>query len=188
MNKIYLIFILLICGCSTDDDIFVLPDPNATMIFPVEADENGYYHVDLDWNQEFYPYFNVDVIADKVPNGITSARFDTDTYWVLGDSIAFTIPLYSPYNGLQDYQGTPIPVRDTIVYLSQFAGTILPVVQNNTRIYFSDHDNGYSSRRTVGPFPPELVGDTITLYMKVLWEGYNYTIEKNNYIEKFIVE
>ena len=106
----------------------------------------------------------------------------------LGDSIAFTIPLYSPYNGLEDYQGTPIPVRDTIVYLNQFEGTILPIVQNNTRIYFNENENTYTSRRTVGPFPPELVGDTISLYMKVMWEFGNTFIEKEGYVEKFIVE
>jgi len=188
----YIITLLLIfnlLACSPVDEIdFLFTDPDAEMIFPVDVDENGYYHVPLDWSGEFYPYFSVNVVADKVLGGITSARFDTDTYWVLGDSIAFTIPLYSPYNGLENYQGTPIPVRDTIVYLSQFEGTILPIVQNNTRIYFSDHAGVSTSKRTVGPFPPELVGDTISLYMKVLWEYANTSLEKDHYIEKFIVE
>ena len=175
-------------GCSPEEDFIRLEDPNARMIFPSEIDENGYYHVELDWDGDYYPYFSVDVVADKVENSIVSARFDTDTYWVLGDSIAFTIPLYSPYKGLQTYQGTPIPVRDTIIYLSQFEGTILPVVQNNTRIYFNEHEDDFRSKRTVGPFPPELVGDTISLYMKVMWEFDNTFIEKDEYIEKFIVE
>lgn len=181
--------VMFIFSCSPEEDNLYLPlDPEATMVFPSEQDENGYYHVDLDWNQEYYPYFSVDVVADKIENSIVSARFDTDTYWVLGDSIAFSIPLYSPYNGLENYQGTPIPVRDTIIYLNQFQGTILPIVQNDTRIYFNENDNNYTSRRVVGPFPPELVGDTISLYMKVMWEFDNTFIEKEGYIEKFIVE
>ena len=53
---------------------------------------------------------------------------------------------------------------------------------------FNENDNNYTSRRVVGPFPPELVGDTISLYMKVMWEFDNTFIEKEGYMEKFIVE
>jgi len=192
----FTVLLLLLVGCFPED-IYVEEEflyegryqPEALMVFPTDKDDNGFYHVDLDWNREYYPYFNVDVEADKLSRdeSIISARFDTDTYWVIEDSIAFTIPLYSPFLGLQTFQGTPIPVRDTIVYLNQFKGTVLPVVQNNTRIYFKENQTNYTSRRVVGPFPPELIGDTITLHMKVTWEYRNTFIDKE-FVEKFIVE
>jgi len=159
-------------------------------------DENGYTHVDLDWNSEYLPYFTIDIHATRtVPQfyyndqPVVSAEFDTDTYFVLGDSLAFVIPLYSPYLGLETYEGFPIPVRDTIVYLNQFAGTVLPIVQNDTRVYFSDDTNGeFTTRRTVGPFPPTLEGDTISIYMKVLWDAGMESVLKEDYYEKYIIE
>jgi hypothetical protein len=80
-------------------------------------------------------------------------------------------------------------VQDTIVYLDQFEGTIVPVIQKDTRIYFSDDENGaFTTKRTVGPFPPSLKGDTITVFMRVYWDGGYESQEKDHYIEKFIIE
>ena len=191
MKRIYLLLFLLV-GCQSIDELQPTYDPEAYMLFPdyypylAEQDENGYTHVDLDWTGEYLPYFPIDVVADELPDGITSAEFDSDTYWMLGDSLAFTIPLYSPFEGLETYQGTPIPVRDTIIYLNQFEGTVLNIVQDD-RIYFSFNALGFASRRIVGPFPPALEGDTINIFMKVTWEEGNSYIQKH-YSEKFIVE
>tara|TARA_R110000851_G_scaffold82803_2_gene181260 strand:+ start:4020 stop:4607 length:588 start_codon:yes stop_codon:yes gene_type:complete len=188
---IFLLFTIWGCG---KDSIYPDFDPNAEMVFPVEADANGYYHVPLNWTGEYYPYFNLTVNADNTPEwahyndmSVVTGEFDTDTYFVLGDSLAFTIPLYSPYLGLQTYEGFPIPIRDTIVYLDQFAGTIVPIVQNDTRIYFTEEGERMTSTRVVGPFPPELIGDTISIYMRIKWD-IGDILEKDHYIEKFIVE
>ena len=66
------------------------------------------------------------------------------------------------------------------------AGDILNIVQDD-RVYFYDNGTGFDTKRLVGPFPPELEGDTINIYMKVIWEQDNYWIEKD-FTEKFIVE
>jgi hypothetical protein len=81
----------------------------------------------------------------------------------------------------------PIPYDNTTIYLNQFEGTIVPVVQS-TEIYFSEDNLGnYKSRRTVGPFPPSMIGDTISIFMKVKWDiGEN--LIKDGYFEKFIIE
>lgn len=169
-------------------------DCNAYIESTFYKDENGYYHAELDWTREYYPYFNLDIYADKTSpeywynnESVVSAEFDTDSYFVLNDSVAFTISLYQPWQGLWTYNGTPIPYENTTIYLSQFQGTIVPVVQD-TQIYFSDDENGrFSTRRVVGPFPPTMIGDTISIFMKTQWD-IGTIIEKDHYIEKFIIE
>lgn len=157
-------------------------------------DSNGYYHAELDWSGEYYPYFTVDVYADKTSpdywyNGVSVVRaeFDTDSYFVLEDSIAFTISLYQPWLGLWTYDGVPIPYENTTIYLDQFEGTIVPVVQS-TEIFFSEDESGnYKTRRTVGPFPPSMIGDTISIFMKIKWD-IGESLIKDGYFEKFIIE
>ena len=192
------LILLTLASCATEP-LFPLCDSgdcNATIYSSFTKDVNGYYHAELDWTLEYYPYFILDIEADRTTEGYwyndqpaVTARFDTDTYFILGDSVAFTIPLYQPYGGLETYGGFPIAVRDTTVYLDQFEGTIVPVVQNNTRVYFSDDELGrFSTKRTVGPFPPTLIGDTISVFMKVYWDGGDEFEVKDHYIEKFIIE
>jgi|TARA_R110002153_G_scaffold98465_4_gene233495 hypothetical protein len=157
-------------------------------------DSNGYYHAVLDWTSDYYPYFSLDIYANKTSedywyNGlsIVRAEFDTDSYFVLQDSVAFTISLYQPWLGLWNYNGVPIPYENTTIYLDQFEGTIVPVVQS-TEILFWENDNGdFTTKRVVGPFPPSMIGDTISIFMKVKWDlGEN--LIKDGYIEKFIIE
>ena len=157
-------------------------------------DSNGYYHAELDWTREYYPYFTLDIYADRTSQeyrynnvSVVTAQFDTDSYFVLQDSVAFTINLYQPWLGLWTYDGVPIPYENTTIYLNQFEGTIVPVVQD-TQIYFSDDELGnFTSKRVVGPFPPSMIGDTISIFMKMRWD-IGDILEKDNYIEKFIIE
>lgn len=169
-------------------------DCNAYIESTFYRDSNGYYHAELDWTSDYYPYFTVDVTADQTSPqyhynnvSVVRAQFDTDSYFVLEDSIAFTINLYQPWLGLWTYDGTPIPYENTTIYLDQFEGTIVPVVQN-TEIFFSEQEDGeFTTRRTVGPFPPSMIGDTISIFMKVKWDiGENLT--KDGFVEKFIIE
>ena len=157
-------------------------------------DSNGYYHAELDWTREYYPYFTLDIYADRTSQeyrynnvSVVTAQFDTDSYFVLQDSVAFTINLYQPWLGLWTYDGVPIPYENTTIYLNQFEGTIVPVVQD-TQIYFSDDELGnFTTKRVVGPFPPSMIGDTISIFMKMRWD-IGDILEKDNYIEKFIIE
>ena len=190
--------IILYALTSCEIETFAPPcetgDCDAYITSTFIKDSNGYYHAELDWTREYYPYFNLDVHADKTSyeywynnESIVEAEFDTDSYFVLNDSVAFTISLYQPWQGLWTYDGTPIPYENTTIYLSQFEGTIVPVVQS-TPIYFSEDELGrFSTRRVVGPFPPTMIGDTISIYMKVRWDiGESYI--KDHYVEKFIIE
>jgi hypothetical protein len=196
----FTIALTLLAACSVDplalDDCVGGPC-SAKMLDSFYKDSNGFYHAPLDWSREYYPYFNIDVVATK-PNReywyngvpVVEANFDTDTYFILNDSITFTLPLYQPYGGLETYGGFPIPVGNTTVILSQFAGTVVPIVQNDTRVYFShdEQDVLVSTRRTVGPIPPTLIGDTISVYMKVKWDLGTRILVKDNFVQKFIIE
>ena len=191
--------LLVLTLFSCEKESFAPPcetgDCNASIESTFYKDSNGYYHAELDWTREYYPYFNLDVYADRTSpeywynsESVVQAEFDTDSYFVLGDSIAFTISLYQPWLGLWTYDNIPIPYENTTVYLSQFEGTIVPVVQN-TDIYFSNNreDGRFYTRRTVGPFPPTMIGDTISIFMKVKWD-IGEIITKDSYVEKFIIE
>ena len=67
------------------------------------------------------------------------------------------------------------------------AGIKVNIAQPTT-IYFSKKGQAMESRRVLGPFIPEMIGDTITVAMKVQWDAGMYSVTKDNYIEKFIIE
>ena len=187
----------LFMSCTPDD----LPsspcidgDCNAEMVLPGYLDDNGYYHIDLDFDGDYLPWFQVDVYADKVLpqyeyNGVqpVEARFDSDTHWTIGDSLMVTVNNYNPFQGPYDYIGNLLPNSSYDIILNQFAGTKVNIVQGTT-IYFSDDHERLRSKRVVGPIPPMAQNDTITLYMEVYWEGVGNSVVKDHYFEKFIVE
>ena len=167
---------------------------NAKMIFPNSMDENGYYHVKLDWTREYLPYFILGVEASPTVSelkynnqSVVEARFDSDTSWVIGDTLVITLPLFKPFTGLQTQQGNTIPEQWIDLPLTQFEGIEVNVAQP-TSIYFRQVGDKMVSRRVLGPFIPQMIGDTITVAMRVLWEAGDYTVVKDNYFEKFIVE
>ncbi len=173
------------------------------------TDSNGYTHFILS-NGE-YTYFNAYVEASKIKeryqyNGVSviEAYFDTDTYWILSDSLAVRIPLYKGFGGLRSspyWSSTKLSIGDKLVYLSQYAGFIVPVVQN-TRIYLQEYKEdpgGYTSeykpeedyywgKRIVGPIPKGMKGDTIQLFTKIFWEAGSSSVEKNDIVTKIILE
>lgn len=169
-------------------------DCDAQMIFPVQADRNGYYTVELDWSGDYLPYFTIDVVASKINpeyfyNGIpyASAVFESDTWWTLGNMAVFQEPLYNPFTGDYTSSGTMLPTNVTYVELEQYKDLEINIVQN-TEIFFSDGPENMVTRRTVGPIPPTLKGDTITLFMEVFWDAGSQSIIKSNFSEKFIVK
>jgi hypothetical protein len=184
------------------------------MFLDYEQDSNGYYHVPLDWTGQYLPRFNIYIEGSKTSykcqaagNSIIYAYFDTDTYWALDENFAITIPLYNPWIGpYTDPNGNrPISTRDTTIVLSQFKGTLVPVVQQNARImlkeYFpgsnyrssdefkpTDPEEYYWSKRIVGPIHPGLKSDTASIYMQMIWDCGSDTETKNYGPVKIIFE
>ena len=158
---VVLFLLILFASCSKEDDIpQVCYDGScdARLEIPGNLDENGYYHIDLNWNGQYYPRFSIDTYADA-----------TDPYWWYNDQPVVQANFYT----------------DTTW---KFQNDVLPIVQQN-RIYLSSKDksNTLYGKRIVGPFPPEMQGDTIEIKAVIFWDaGINYK-EKEISI-KFIVE
>lgn len=194
-----LILLLLTYTTCTKSNIpqsSVCPDGdcNASIVFPEEADVNGYHHVILDWTKEYYPYFSVDVEADPTSeeyhyNGdpVVTALFDSDTSWIIGDTLVLKQAYYKPFTEEWTSTGGALPAEWRNLDLTQFTGTVVNIAQN-TRIYFKEEGSKVTSRRVLGPFAPHLRGDTITVYMEVMWDAGVNSVIKSDYLEKFIVE
>ena len=168
-------------------------DCNAYIEFYRTKDINGYYHVELDWTGEYLPYFYVGIFADKThpyyrynDMSVATARFNSNTSWVIGDTLVVQQVLYDPF-GLQDQYGIPVPADYTDLNLTQFEGIEVNIAQN-TSLYFSDKPEGYKTRRYLGPFIPQMIGDTIQIYMQVKWDAGMESVTKEHYVENFIIE
>lgn len=170
-----------------------------TLAYP--KDSHGYYLVPID-TFNTYSRFNIYVEATKPKpqyryNGgsLILANFDCDSYWIISNSLAVTIPLYSPFTSLSSspYFNTRIAVKDTTIILSQFKDYIVPIVQS-TGIYLKDYFGGsiYKpadeyiptdtatrswSKRIIGPVPSFFKGDTIKVYCNISWDLGQYSID-----------
>ena len=184
-------------SCQKDtiaSDTCLSGDCNARMIFPTILDSNGYYHMELDWSREYLPYFIIDVEADVLSPeyrindySYVEANFDSDTSWIIGDTLIITQPLFKPFTGTWTQQGNSLPNEWVNLPLTQFTGIEVNIVQPTT-ILFSEKNGVLKSKRVVGPFTPQMIGDTITIAMKVKWNAMEYSVVKDNFIQKFIVE
>ena len=154
------LMLAMFASCSKDDIPQVCYDGScdASLELPGNIDSNGYHHIDLDWNGEYFPRFSIDVYADA-----------TDPYWWYNET---------PVAQANFYTDTTIDVGYDVI----------PVVQSS-RVNLSSRDksNTLYGKRIVGPFPPEMKGDTIEVRAVIFWDaGINYK-EKELFI-KFIVE
>lgn len=154
------LMLAMFASCSKDDIPQVCYDGScdASLELPGNLDSNGYYHIDLEWNGEYFPRFSIDIYADA-----------TDPYWWYNET---------PVAQANFYTDTTIEVGYDVI----------PVVQSS-RINLSSRDksNTLYGKRIVGPFPPEMKGDTIDVKAVIFWDaGINYK-EKEISI-KFIVE
>lgn len=181
-------------SCTKEESPLCLDgDCSAVMIAPGSLDENGFIHVDLSWEQEFYPYFIVDILASSIDpveyiggNPIATGKFDSDTSWIVGDTLVVQQAYYEPFSTPWTSNG-PLPANIDNLVLTQFKGVEVNVAQGSL-IYFKEDQGEFTSRRTIGPFPPHMVNDTITVFMEITWRGATQTVKKSNYLEKFILE
>ena len=189
------ILIGLITSCSPEELVVnTCPDGcDAQMVWNYEKDENGIYHVPLDWTGEYLPYFFIDVTASPTDElyhyneePVVEARFDSNTSWRIGDNLVISLPYYTPF-GNWTSTGLPLPAGWTDVNLTQYKGEVINIAQP-TGIRFSEKNGQLTSRRYLGPFIPEMKNDTITVYMRVNWDAGDNSMVKDTYEQKFIVE
>ena len=215
MNYFRILVVLLAfftVSCTQEELIPLLcsdGDCEGGIVINAPIDANGYYHVDLDFSREIYPRFNIYVEADDVDPyyyyndiGVVQAGFESDTYWYIEGNLSVKMPLFQPYVGYYTQAGIPISVGGTIVTLDWFKSYPVPVVQS-TSIYLKKYFPGSStkpadeytptslnrrwSKRIVGPISPSIVGDTITVYGEIYWDGGSKS--KSKYVKaKIIIE
>ena len=161
-----------------------------------EMDQNGYYKIPVVNNGRFNVHIESSAVKqDCQYNGVSviSSSFDSNTFYEIESGISFTMPLYSPFYSLFSQSGNPIKVKDTVVTLDYFQGTIQEVVQS-TRVYHDVKDkqecfgwnDPYSgptpsvtgdcimySKRIVGPIPNLLKGDTIKIFSRTNFDCGN---------------
>ena len=172
--KLYKLFLLLlvfiITGCSAEDDYPPLcpdGDCNGKVYLPYPQDSNGVYRVDLDFEGEYLPRFDIFIEADNVDPyyfyndmGVIEGTFESSSYWTLPNGVNVDI------------------VQSTSLYLNNSA-------HNNE--YTPSLPNRKWAKRIVGPFPPSFEGELITINAEIYWDGgSNYDIE--NFQIKFIIE
>ena len=205
-NIILIVIASTLLSCSKDDMLYPSPFSNGiegqtkiTMNTPKDA--RGYYHYKFD-NTKSFNYTMVYAEATPITNerylyngtSVIESKFDTDTYWLF-DTLTVTIPLYSPFTSLYSnpYFRTPLSVGNRTVTLSQFANTMVPLIEDY-RTYFKKYDSRMDeyrpqgdmmwTKQMVGPIPSSYRGDTIKLYVKTFWECGNYSITYPKRTEK----
>jgi len=177
----------VIFGFSTEGSVLVASTPDNQKY--IQPDSNGYFHIYLNYNREYWPWFKLDVYATKLKKewlindvSFVTAAFGSNKSWVIGDSLTYTVPLYKPLGGLTTSSGQMIPEESNEITLSQFAGIEVNLVQSSS-IYFREQGDFLWSRRVVGPIPHYFVGDTVTIGMEIQWREKIY----KNYEQKFII-
>ena len=208
MKKGYVLFLLLFClGCEkqTQTPVLIQSTPvveslslSYKLVLNYPKDANGRYEVPL--LDTGYTRFNIYVETNELPakyeyggTSAISAQFDSSSYWIMGDNLSFSIPLYNPFTSLSSnkYYTNPLPVGSKTIILSQFTGTIVPIVQD-TKVYLKEYKsptinypgdeyipsnstNKYWSKRIIGPVPYYMKGKTATIYSKIFWDAGNYS-------------
>lgn len=171
LNKLLLLLIVFLSlGCSSEDvKPSLCPDGNCDgkLFLPYPQDANGVYRVDLEFDGEYYPRFDIFIEADNVDPyyfyndmGVILGSFHSSSSWALSNGEDIEI------------------VQSTSIYL-------------NNSSYNNEYTPSISSRkwakRIVGPFPPSFEGQIITLNAEIYWDGgTEYHIQ--TFQIKFIVE
>ena len=141
---------LLALSCTKDDTPPVCPTGNCEAILkaPYSKDENGYYRVELDYSQQYYPRFYLEVEADP-----------TDSYWWYNNT-----PVVEAYFDSK-----------TVLELTY---EDVKIVQPGRIYLHGDKTKKLYGKRLVGPISPEMIGDTINISVEILWDaGENYIVK-----------
>ena len=155
--------------CTTDYKVDTLQHPGT-------YEQDGYWHLQYSGINYFQIIGQLDSLNSKyVINGVPLLHvlFDSDTWYVF-DTIAMQIPLYSPFTSQYTSPSFtyPLSVGDTIIYITNPNYIINAVGYTYGSTNFVNAMHTYQPRCEVLVFE-EMVGDTIEVYMRTL---YNYDL------------
>ena len=133
-------------------------DCSAQFFIDGELDQNGFYHVKLNWQGEYSPRFNIEILSSV-----------TDPWYWYNDSPVVQANFYSDNMIDTGYEKIPI-VQSSRIYLS---------MKESYKAY---------GKRIVGPVPSTYKNDTIYIKPEVFWEAGSKSIGKSYNFLKIIVE
>ena len=155
LNKLLLLlFAILALGCAPEEiNPSLCPDGscNGKLFLPYPQDSNGIYRVDLDFDGEYLPRFDIYVEADDVDPfyyyndiGVVQAAFESPAYWTLPNGEDLEI------------------VQSTTIYLNN---------SPNNSEYTPSLPNRKWAKRIVGPIPASFEGEMLTIDAEIYWDG-----------------
>jgi|TARA_R110000803_G_scaffold40135_1_gene86511 hypothetical protein len=167
------LILLLLLGyflisCEKEDilpDLCIGGDCSVALKVNAPQDTNGYYHLKLNYDGQYDPRFNIEVIASK-----------TDEYYHYNSKSVVT----AGFSG-DIFVQVPLQTGE----LTEF----IPLVQE-TRLYLRDHGkipNKMYTKRIIGPVLESLKGDTLNVSGYINWDGGNNWKEEEVSL-KFIIE
>ena len=167
-------------------------------------DENGYNHIQF-WGPKYFTVRgNLSELSKKyVINGVPLVEtvFDSD-YWIWLDNLTFVLPVYSIFSWYTDNEfQNPIPVGTITITLNEMISRLPPLnisgysINENTCMdcpYTSTLFGTYS-KYTYKPqhsfyLGPEMVGDTLQVFIKVIFNSDIGLSEENEHILKVVVD
>ena len=157
-----ILMLLFYTSCTVEENL----DPptcingscDAQFVLDGVLDENGYYHVKLNWNGEYNPRFNIEILSTL-----------TDPwYWYNGTPVV-QVNFYSD-NMIDTGFGQ------------------IPIVQPNRVYLSKEQENSAYGKRIVGPIPSEYKNDTIYIQPEISWEAGSKSIFKKYNFLKIIIE
>jgi len=192
------------------DETYPCLDGNCHSYFKIDPwvspstyqDQSGYWHIKF-WGPKYFTItgkldeLNPKYVINDVP--LIEVAFDSN-YWIAFDDLSFIIPLYSAF-GLQTQTGTKIPVKNAILNIGEIAKLMEPLnvvgyqITKKTcftcpyaeRLFATYSNYSYNPRQQIY-LDERMVGDTLEVYVKVIFNFDSGIQEKNFHTLKVIVE
>ena len=167
-------------------------------------DENGYNHIQF-WGPKYFTVKGeLSKLKEKyVINGVplTETVFDSD-YWIWLDNLTFVLPVYSIFSWYTDNEfQNPIPVGTITITLDEMVNRLPPMnisgysINPNTCMdcpYTSTLFGTYSKYNYKPQHSfylgPEMKGDTLQVFIKVIFNSDSGVREENEHIIKVVVD
>jgi hypothetical protein len=205
---------LLACSWMGIDDnmdkIYPCLDGNCHSYFKIDSwvspgvyqDKNEYWHIKY-WGPKYFTIvgkldeLHPKYVVNEIP--LVETAFDSN-YWVGFEDLSFIIPLYSPF-GLQTQTGTKIPVRNKILNIGEIAELMEPLnivgyqITKNTcftcpyaeRLFATYSSYSYNPKKQIY-LDERMVGDTLEIYIKTIFNTDTGIKEENFHTLKVIVD
>jgi hypothetical protein len=217
MRMLFLLFVFFpLLSCSwlgleeKEAEVYPCLDGNCDSFFKIDAwvspnvfkDQKDYWHIKF-WGPKYFTItgkleeLHPKYVINKVP--LVEAAFDSN-YWVAFDDLTFTIPLYSPF-GLQTQTGTKIPVINKTLNIGEIAKLMEPLniagyqITKNTcftcpysnRLFATYSSYLYNPKQQIY-LDERMVGDTLEVYVKVIFNIDDGIKEENFHTLKVIID